>query len=83
MMVNKMKINEHPKIQERLKRREQKEAREEQKVTDNLQVDLFNDLIASLSAAGYTLKNVMFIVEDLMKKGWTKQPMKRIKPIGS
>lgn len=74
-----MKINEHPKIQERIKRQEQKEAREEKKITDNLQVDLFNDLTDVLSKAGYTLKNVMFIVEGLIAKGWTKQAMKRIK----
>lgn len=77
-----MKLSDHPEIQKRLKKHEQEQAREKQKVTDNLQVELFNDLTDVLSKAGYTLKNVMFIVEGLVEKGWTKNPMKRIKIVG-
>lgn len=77
-----MKINEHPAIQARIKRNEQKKVREDKKVQNDLNVELFNDLTDVLSKAGYTLKNVMFIVEGLIDKGWNKQSLKRMKITG-
>lgn len=65
-------IHEKPIFQERKQRKIAKERRKKKKKECDLRASLMVDLTQELSVRGITIKNVLDIVDGLIKKGWTK-----------
>ena len=65
-------MHEKPLFQERKQRKIAKERRETKKKECDLRASLMVDLTQELSERRITIKNVLDIVDGLIKKGWTK-----------
>ncbi len=65
-------IHDKPLFQERKKRKIANARRKKEKKVCELHAALMTDLTHELSVRGITIKNVLDVVEGLLKKGWTK-----------
>lgn len=65
-------IGDHNTFSDRAKRKLSKVKRTRVKKELNLRAALMTDLTKVLSNRGITIKNVLDIVDDLARQGWTK-----------